>query len=84
MALYSVGTWDTDEQAYTPQSGLSVPAFNITLRQLRQAIRELRGMGYTVHYRRDSDGGHQNNDYSVLIERPDGADETEIRKYWRR
>ena len=33
--LYSVGTWDTDKQAYTPQRGLSVPSFNITLAQLR-------------------------------------------------
>lgn len=36
-ALYSVGTWDMDRQAYTPQYGLTVPSFNITLAQLRQA-----------------------------------------------
>lgn len=41
MALYSVGTWDPLKQAYTPQRGLSVPSFNITLAQLRVALKEL-------------------------------------------
>ena len=39
--LYSVGTWDGEKQSYTPDR-LSVPAFNITLAQLRQSLRELR------------------------------------------
>jgi hypothetical protein len=27
--LYSIGTWDTEEQAYTPQVGLTVPSQNV-------------------------------------------------------
>ena len=33
MALYSVGMWDMNRNAYTPQRG--IPAFNLTLAQLR-------------------------------------------------
>lgn len=83
-ALYSVGTWDTDAQSFTPQAGLTVPSFNITLPQLLRAMRELRQMGYTAHRYRDSDGGHDDNDPMVLVERTDGAEESEIRKFWRR
>jgi hypothetical protein len=83
--LYSVGTWDCEKQAYTPQKGLSVPSFNITLAQLRQAVRELRRrLGYSCHRYRDSDGDHDDNDWAVLIERTDGAPWREIRKGWRR
>ena len=32
--LYSVGTWDTEAQAYTPQAGMK-PSFNLTLTELR-------------------------------------------------
>ncbi len=39
---YSVGTWDSEAQAYTPQVGVTVPSINITLAQLRQAVRDLR------------------------------------------
>lgn len=83
-ALYSVGTWDTDKQAYTPQQGVTVPAFNCTLAQLRQAIRELRQMGYSAHRFRDHDGTHEDNDWAVLVERTDGKHWKEIRKGWRR
>jgi len=82
--LYSVGTWDTDKQAYTPQRGLSVPSFNCTLSQLRQAIRDLRKCGYLAHRVRDSEGSHDDNDPAVLIERTDGMHWKEIRKKWRR
>lgn len=82
--LYSVSTWDTDEQAYTPQVGVTVPAFNITLWQLRHALKELRQMGYTAHRYRDPDGEHDDNDWSVLVERTDGRPEAEIRKGWER
>ncbi len=41
--LYSVGTWNTDLQRFSPQRGLPVPSFNITLHQLRQAVRNLTG-----------------------------------------
>ena len=84
MALYSVGTWDYDEQAYTPQRGLTVPSFNITRAQLRVALRELKWMGYSVHRRRDRRGDYDDNDWSVLVERTDGKPESEIRKQWER
>lgn len=80
---YSVGTWDTDAQAYTPQDG--VPAFNLTLAELLGSLRLLRrDHGYTAHRTRDEDGGHDNNDWSVLVERTDGKSEDEIRKSWKR
>ncbi len=69
--LYSIGTWDMDSQAYTPQEGLTVPCLNVPLATMRQVVRELRGMGYTCHRVR-CDGEYWNNDTAVLIERTDG------------
>ena len=68
---YSVRTWDGDEQAYTPQAGLSLPWCGLTLWQLKAALRELRDMGYSCHRTRDHDGGHDDNDWCVLVERDD-------------
>lgn len=82
--LYSVGTYDWEIGRYTPQAGLSVPSFNITLPQLRQAVRELKGMGYSCHRIRDEDGEHDDNDSNVLIERTDGKDPKQILKDWER
>lgn len=79
--LYSIGTWDIDKQAYTPQT---VPAYNMTLAQLRQAVRDLRSEGYTAHRIRDSDGDYEDNDTNVLIERTDGASVLSIRRNWKR
>jgi hypothetical protein len=73
VPLYSVGTWDTDEQAYTPQAGLTVPSQNVPLPGLLAVLRQLRSMGYTAHRYRDADGCHDDNDWSVLVERTDGA-----------
>ena len=73
VPLYSVGTWDTETQAYTPQEGLTVPSQNIPLWGLLEVIRQLRAMGYNCHRRRDPSGSHDDNDWSVLIERTDGA-----------
>ncbi len=72
IALYSVGTWDTDTQAYTPQAGLTVPSVNVPWRTLLQVMRQLRGMGYSAHRRRDAAGEHEDNDWCVLVERTDG------------
>lgn len=83
-ARYSVGTWDTNRQAFTPQCGLSVPAFNITMRELIIAVRELKKMGYSCHRFRDSDGSHPDNDPYVMIERTDGQHWKEIRRSWNR
>lgn len=80
--LYSIGTWDTDAQAFTPQTG--VPAFNLTLWELKQSMRTLREHGYSVHRYRDADGGHRDNDTDALIERTDGKLEPVILEEWKR
>lgn len=72
--LYSIGTWDTDRQAYTPQEGLTVPCINVPLATMRQVVRELRSMGYSCHRVRGADGEHWENDWTVLIERTDGKE----------
>ena len=70
--LYSVGTWNESEQAFTPQVGLTVPSQNVPWRTLLQILRELRQLGYSAHYRRDPDGDHDDNDACVLVERTNG------------
>jgi hypothetical protein len=70
--LYSIATWDTDLQAYTPQQGLTVPSQNVPLASLLAVLRQLRQMGYPCHYRRQADGDHPDNDWAVLVERTDG------------
>ena len=82
--LYSVGTWDTDMQAYTPQFGLTVPSINVPWWGLIQILRELRAMGYSAHRFRDQDGSHDDNDWTVLVERTDGMAEAEIMEQWKR
>lgn len=81
--LYSVGTWDTDEQAYTPHRWIA-KTFNMTLRELRAAIQTLRLLGYTAHRRGNINVGHGDNDDSGLIERTDGKSEAEILESWLR
>ena len=82
--LYSIGTWDTELQAYTPQAGLLGPSIGIDLWTLKARMTELRQMCYTVHYRRDADGSHDDNDWAVLIERTDDLTETEVLESWKR
>ncbi len=54
MARYSVGTWCMDSQAYTPQIG--IPAFNLTISELRRALKDLRNIGYECRRLRESGG----------------------------
>lgn len=82
-ARYSIGTWDTDAQAYTPQLGAG-PSINVTWKGLLRAMRKLRRLGYSAHRYRDSDGTHEHNDWSVLVERTDGMSRDEILKNWQR
>lgn len=70
--LYSVGTWDSDLGAYTPQLGLTVPCINVPRKTLRAVLKELRDMGYPCHRRRGPDGDYDDNDVMVLVERTDG------------
>lgn len=83
-ALYSVGTWDMDEQAYTPQAGLTVPCINVPWLTLLEVMRQLKSMSYSAHYRRDAKGKHDDNDWSVLVERTDGTAPVDILKGWER
>ena len=83
--LYSVGTWDTDAQGYTPQPELDRESFNITLWQLKELLQILKKeFGYSCHRYRDDDGGHECNDWSVLVERTDGKPQSEILESWKR
>lgn len=85
MPAYSVGIWDTDVQAYVPfwvREGLA--SFNLNIQQLREALHLLRSMGYSAHRVRDADGTHDDNDWSVLVERTDGRGWLDIRRSWRR
>lgn len=80
---YSIGTWNPDKQSYTPQRGLTVPSLNISLRELRSALKQLRKMGYTAHRIRLPNGGYD-DDYAVLVERTDNLHWKKILKGWRR
>lgn len=60
--LYSVTTWDSELQEFTPQDGLMVPALGVDLAGVRAALRELRTLGYSCHRRRGPDGAHFDND----------------------
>lgn len=85
VALYSIGTWCTESQAYTPQAGLSAPCINVPLPTMRQVIRELRRQhGYGAYRQRDPDGGYDVNDPYVLVERTDGMSEAEVLEAWKR
>lgn len=79
--LYSVGTWDIDRQAYTPQTR---PWANMSLAQLRRALKQLRKHGYTCHRYRDEDRAHRDTDPFVLVERTDGEAPTKILERWKR
>lgn len=83
-ALYSIGTWDANAEAYTPQDGLSVASLNVPLPVLRAALRELRNrFGYGAWRMRGDDGDHD-SDWAVLVERTDGMPEAEIMEQWKR
>lgn len=81
--LYSIGTWDTDAQGFTPQEG--VPAINLTRRQLVASMRMLQDYGgYTCHRYGNMTQHDRDSDTSVLIERTDGKPEAEILRDWER
>lgn len=70
--LYSIGTWDTDEQAYLPLIGGEI-CVNVPWRRMLAVLRFLRrAHGYNCHRFRDADGSHDDNDWEVLVERTDG------------
>lgn len=81
--LYSVGTYDWNEHAYTPQEG-APNSMNIPFRDLRPILHALRDMGYSAHRRGNIRDRSDDNDSNVLIERTDGKPESEILKGWKR
>jgi hypothetical protein len=81
VVTYAVGTFDRDEQAYTPQVGLEW--YGLTLWELRRALRALRRMGFQANRCLCSDGTHD-SDPEVLVERVDGRTEAEVLREWKR
>lgn len=79
---YSVGTWDTDLQGFTPQKGAG-RSINITLWQLKRVLKRLRCMGYTAH-RSGNPNEERCSDLYVLVERTDGMTREEIIESWKR
>ena len=65
--LYTVRTWDSDLEDFTPHDAQSQ---NITLWQVRSVLRDLRRLGYSCHRVRMPHGGYD-SDPSVLVERVD-------------
>jgi hypothetical protein len=86
-ATYCIGTWDTEQQAFTQHPEL--PWYALTRRELVAVMRELQQCGYTCHRvrYRDPDGtltDESDSDVSVLIERTDGRTQQQVREDWRR
>ena len=82
-ARYSVGTWDIFLHAYTAQEGVS-KSFNLTRSELKTAIRELRGLLYSAHRKGNCAVGHDDNDWTVLVEKTSGMTIDQILESWRR
>ncbi len=84
-ARYSVGTWDPELNCFTPQKGMR--CINLTGRQLRRALRELRNGGYSAHRTRQRSalgGWDHDSDPYVLVERTDGMTRSDIIERWKR
>lgn len=83
-AKYSVGTYDYERTAYTPQRGAG-RSINISLRQLRRVLKRLRRMGYGAwRVGNTRDESTRDSDPDVLVERTDGMTKDEILKRWDR
>lgn len=82
--LYSVGTYDYDRTAYTPQTGAG-RSINVSLRQLRRVLKRLRQMGYSAHRVGNTHNDNtRHSDPDVLVERTDGMTKAEILERWDR
>lgn len=79
---YSIGTYDYDLSAYTPQIGAG-RSINVSLKQLRRVLKKLRTMGYSAH-RVGNDRDGRDSDPDVLVERTDGMTKAAILKRWDR
>lgn len=82
VPLYSIGTWDTEANAYTLQEGLEDVSVNVDRHQLRRTLHALRGRMYGA-WRRRYDGDYE-SDPMVMVERTDGKPLEEILVGWER
>lgn len=80
--LYSVGTWDSEAQGFTPQEQFT-RCLNVPLWSVRRILRDLRRMGYGAYRFRCSNGQYE-SDPMIMVERTDGMTETEILEMWTR
>ena len=80
---YLVGTWDNENEAFTPQIGVG-RSINITWQRLLVVMRLLRQRGYSAHRVRDKSGGYDCNDAYVLVERTDGMTRAAVLESWLR
>jgi len=80
--LYSIGTWDVEEQSYLPHPGFR--CINITRKQLVIVMRQLQQRGYTCHRYGNTTQDIRDSDTAVLIERTDGKSRKAILEGWKR
>jgi hypothetical protein len=81
-SLYSIGTWDVEEQAYLPHPGMR--CINISRKQLVLVMRHLRKCGYTCHRYGNTRTDDRDSDTAVVIERTDGKPRKDILEGWKR
>ena len=83
-ALYSVGTWGTDAQAFTPQAKLGLPWLNIPLWTLKRVLQRLKTMGYGCYRFGGPEFRDDDNDPFVMVERTDGKSKSAVLESWKR
>lgn len=79
--LYSIGTWDSDRECFSPHPHMKTPWLNVNIHGLRRHLKELKTKGYSCHRLRHNDNT-VDSDPAVLVERTDGSSEASIRNSW--
>jgi hypothetical protein len=80
QTLYSVGTFDPELNAFTPQCGIE-KSINLTRGELREVLKLLRNKYcYAANY---SSNNPTNSDPYVFVERTDGESENSILERWK-
>ncbi len=79
--LYSIGTWDSDREYFSPHPYMTTPWLNVDIHGLRRHLKELKSKGYSCHRVRHNDST-VDSDPSVLVERTDGSSEASVRNCW--
>lgn len=81
---YSIGTWDSEQQAYTPQTDDLNRWINVDWQGLLRALRELKNEWGEDPYRVRFADGSRDSDWRTLVERTDGKTLPEILEQWQR